>query len=52
MLEVMSNPSASFFFGSHHWLQHNLPWLAALAMVMGMLREEPDADFDPDDLNG
>lgn len=28
----------------HHWLQHNLPWLAVLALVFGFDRD--DATFD------
>ena len=34
---------------SHHWLQHNLPWLAVLALVFGLDRdpgEDRGADRD------
>jgi hypothetical protein len=37
----------------HAWLQHHLPWLAVLAMVLGLFRhEDGEIGFDPDDLNG
>jgi hypothetical protein len=26
-----------------HWMQHNLPWLAVLAMMFGLSRDEADA---------
>jgi hypothetical protein len=27
----------------HHWLQHNLPWLAVLALMFGFERDEDEA---------
>jgi hypothetical protein len=27
-----------------HWVQHNLPWLAVLAMLFGLGRDEPEAE--------
>ncbi|MDV3250080.1 hypothetical protein DevBK_01915 [Devosia sp. BK] len=48
----MSNPSVSLFVGSSTWLQHHLPWLAALALFMGLFSDEPQFDADPDDMNG
>jgi len=35
-----------------HWLQHHLPWLTLLAMVLDLFREESEIGFDPDELNG
>ena len=52
MVEVMSNLGASLFVGPQNWLQHHLPWLAVLAMLMGMLRDEPVMNSDPDEQNG
>ena len=26
----------------HHWVQHNLPWLAVLAMMFGFERDEDE----------
>lgn len=28
----------------HHWVQHNLPWLAVLAMVFGFDRDDAALD--------
>ena len=36
----------------HAWLQHHLPWLGLLALMLGLLRESPDAGFERDELNG
>jgi hypothetical protein len=34
------------------WLQHYLPWLRLFALMLGLLRDEPEIGFDPDELNG
>ena len=34
------------------WLQHHLPWLSLLALVLGLFRDHSDIGFDPDELNG
>jgi hypothetical protein len=36
----------------HAWLQHHLPWLGLLAMMMSLFRDDTGIGFDPDDLNG
>lgn len=36
----------------HSWLQHHLPWLGLLAMMLGLVREDDATVFDPDELNG
>ena len=33
----------------HHWVQHNLPWLAVLAVVFGFGRDEVEAPVRLDD---
>jgi hypothetical protein len=48
----MSDLGLNSIVGRHHWLRHNLPWLAALALLLGMLRDEPELDFDPDERIG
>ena len=35
----------------HNWMQHHLPWLLVLAMLIGLFRDEPAVDRD-DELNG
>ena len=32
----------------HHWVQHNLPWLAVLAMLFGFDRDEEPVDGEAD----
>jgi hypothetical protein len=34
------------------WLQHHLPWLGLLAMVLNLFRDDTGIGFDPDDRNG
>lgn len=34
------------------WLQHHLPWLGLLALLVGLFRDESDIGFDPDERNG
>ena len=34
------------------WLQHHMPWLSLLALVLNLFRDDPEIGFDPDDLNG
>ena len=36
----MRNVLLSIGVSPHHWVQHNLPWLAVLAMVFGFDRDE------------
>lgn len=36
---------------SHSWLQHHLPWLSLLALVLNLLQDEPRSSS-PDELNG
>lgn len=36
----MRNLFLSFGGPQPHWMQHNLPWLAVLAMVLGLVRED------------
>ncbi|MCR6672360.1 hypothetical protein [Devosia ginsengisoli] len=36
----------------HAWLQHHLPWLGLLALMLGLFRESPDAALERDELNG
>ncbi|MFC3703470.1 hypothetical protein ACFOOL_01715 [Devosia honganensis] len=35
-----------------HWVQHNLPWLAMLALVFGFERDEEDPAEKPVQLDG
>jgi hypothetical protein len=35
--------------GRRNWLQHHLPWLAALSLIMGLLRDEPASAGDLED---
>lgn len=37
---------------SQHVVQHNLPWLAVLAMLFGFGRVEIDRPLDPDERAG
>lgn len=53
MLAGMNQNSAHLGVAPHGWLQHHLPWLALLALVLGLLREDgSDIGFDPDEMNG
>lgn len=36
----------------HSWLQHHLPWLGLVALVLSLFRERDTFGFDPDELNG
>ncbi len=36
----------------HHWVQHNLPWLAMLAILFGLERDEAPASDRPTGLDG
>jgi len=36
----------------HSWLQHHLPWLGLLALVLNLLQDEPAGRIAPDELNG
>ena len=36
----------------HAWLQHHLPWLGLLALVLSLFREDTEIGYDPDELNG
>ncbi|MHA6691127.1 hypothetical protein [Devosia sp. A449] len=36
----------------HSWLQHHLPWLSLLALVLNLLQDEPASHIAPDELNG
>jgi hypothetical protein len=38
----MRNVLLSVGVTSHHWVQHNLPWLAVLAIVLGLGRDDTD----------
>ena len=49
MLSLMSDPVASSVIGRQNWLQHHLPWLAALSLIMGLFRDEAVAVADRDD---
>lgn len=48
MLRSMSDPVNHCVIGRPNWLQHHLPWLAALSLVMGLFRDEavPAGDLD------
>jgi hypothetical protein len=48
----MSELSTQRAAAPHFWLQHYLPWLGLFALMLGLLRDEPEIGFDPDDLNG
>jgi hypothetical protein len=36
----------------HSWLQHHVPWLGLLALVLGLFRDDSEIGFDPGELNG
>ncbi|MFD2646937.1 hypothetical protein ACFSX5_03905 [Devosia albogilva] len=36
----------------HNWMQHHLPWLVVLTMVIGLFRDEPVLSDERDELNG
>jgi len=36
----------------HYWVQRNLPWLAVLAMLLGLERAEPEPRRVADELAG
>lgn len=40
----MRNVLLSIGVSPHHWVQHNLPWLAVLALVFGFDRDGADED--------
>ena len=48
----MNQPSAHYEVAPHSWLQHHVPWLGLLAMVLNLFRDDSGIGFDPDDLNG
>ena len=48
----MDQFNAQIGVAPHAWLQHHLPWLGLLALMLGLFRENPDAGFERDELNG
>lgn len=48
----MSKLVTLFGGASHNWMQHHMPWLAVLALVMGFEHDEPQAGDFPDEGNG
>lgn len=36
----------------HSWLQHHVPWLGLLALMLDLFRDDTGIGFDPDDMNG
>jgi hypothetical protein len=48
----MSELSTHRATASHFWLQHYFPWLSLLALMLGLLRDEREVGFDPEELNG
>ena len=48
----MNQLSAHFGVAPHSWLQHHMPWLGLLALVIGLFGEDHEIGFDPDELNG
>lgn len=48
----MNQPNAHNGVAPHAWLQHHMPWLGLLALVLGLFREETESGFDTDRQNG
>lgn len=48
----MNPQTAHFGVAPPAWLQHHLPWLGLLALLVGMFRDSSDIGFDPDERNG
>ncbi|SHF68492.1 hypothetical protein [Devosia limi] len=48
----MSRQSAHIGVAPHAWLQHNMPWLGLVALLLGLFRDSDEIGFDPDDHNG
>lgn len=48
----MSDPDLHSAVVRSNWLRHHVPWLAALAMLAAMLRDEALVDFDPNERAG
>lgn len=48
----MDQFNAQIGVAPHAWLQHHLPWLGLLALMLGLFRESPDTGLDADELNG
>ena len=52
MLCVMDQFNAHSGVAPHAWLQHHLPWLGLLALMLGLFRDDSEIGFDPVDLTG
>lgn len=49
----MNHLSAHIGVAPLAWLQHHVPWLGLVALVMGLFTYDADElGYDPDDLNG
>jgi hypothetical protein len=48
----MSELSTQRATAPYSWLPHYLPWLGLFALMLDLLRDEPEIGFDPDDLKG
>lgn len=48
----MTHQNAHTGIAPQAWLQHHVPWLGLLALMLGLFRESPVAGFDGDELNG